>query len=426
MNLPRSLGLWLLLTCAFALPALAQPSVGASGRVLGRSGGSSAADDALRRIVELQDGHTDRRDEARILELLRGLGAADFDAVVARLDLEDLFDDFDDRLIGPDHKSALYRLLSKERVADLSITSRARLIDALQEGDTERADERAAVDVFLATRGAPLRELKRAVDLGGDRRDLVQLVHGDIDSSARRRELQRHIAAHSGQTSQVKVLSDIDDTAYASLNDARYPRFTVYPGVRAFLSELDRGPDARPDALGDVGFLSARPDLIEDATHLQLELMGFAEGPLLEGSLEGVASHEAMADEKLAQFRRYRALYPEYGFVFVGDSGQGDAVFARAALGEGLDLALIHDVKGLDARSRAALAGAGVYVFDTYLGAAARAYERQRISRAGLVRVASAALRELRQIDFASDAQRDARWAELRADWSRAAQLLIR
>ena len=416
----------LFLTCALAVPALAQPRTGASGRLLGRSGVNAKVSDTLRKIERLLSGHTDRNDEARILALLRGLSAADYDAVVARLDLEEVLEDFDDRVIGPDHLSALYQLLSKDRVADLSIATRAKVIEELQDGDTDRADERAVVDIFLATRGAALRDLKRQVDLGGDHRDLLQLVHADLDSRSRRRELLRHFAAHSGQTSQVKVLSDIDDTAYSSLNDARYPRFTVYPGARAFLAELDRGPAAQPDALGDVGFLSARPDLIEDATHLQLKLLGFAEGPLLEGSLEGVASHDAMAEEKLAQFRRYRALYPEYGFVFVGDSGQGDADFARAARAEGLDLGLIHDVKGLDAPARAALAQAGVYVFDTYLGAAALAYERQRISRAGLVRVAYATLRELRAIEFDSSAQRSARMAELRADWSRAAQLLTR
>lgn len=425
MDLRRTFGP-LLLACALAAPALAQPRVGASGRLLGRAGVSANADDALRRIEALQSGHTDRDDEARILALLRGLSAADFDAVVARLDLEDLLEDFDDRLIGPDHKSALYRLLSEDRVGDLSVPTRALLIDALQDDDTDRADERAIVDVFLATRGEALRDLKRQVDLGGDHRDLLQLVHADIDSRSRRRELLAHFASKSGRTAQVKVLSDIDDTAYSSLNDARYPRFTVYPGAQVFLAELDRGPGAQPDALGDVGFLSARPDLIEDATHLQLKLMGFAEGPLLEGSLEGVASHDAMAAEKLTQFRRYRALYPEYGFVFVGDSGQGDADFALSARQEGLDLGLIHDVKGLDAPARARLAQGGVHVFDTYLGAAALAFERQRISRAGLARVAYATLRELRAVEFDSPAQRDARWAELRADWSRAARLLTR
>ena len=37
----------------------------------------------------------------------------------------------------------------------------------------------------------------------------------------------------------VKVLSDIDDTIFCALHDRRYPRRSVYPGVRAFLDAVD-------------------------------------------------------------------------------------------------------------------------------------------------------------------------------------------
>ena len=57
-------------------------------------------------------------------------------------------------------------------------------------------------------------------------------------------------------------------------------------------------------------------------------------------------------------------LFPELSSVFIGDSGQGDAIFgARAAAANGdIRAVFIHDVTGLDVTECAAFAGKGVRV----------------------------------------------------------------
>ncbi len=63
-----------------------------------------------------------------------------------------------------------------------------------------------------------------------------------------------------------------------------------------------------------------------------------------------LVSHESMADKKLANMNLYMRLFPEYQYVWVGDSGQGDVIVAKALVASfqarGLQppLVFIHDV----------------------------------------------------------------------------------
>src|SRR5690606_3620689 len=141
------------------------------------------------------------------------------------------------------------------RVGELSVESKARFVQALQHGPTGSVDEKAITNVFLSTRGEQLSQLKNAIDLGGDHRDLQQLVFHDLDSKELRSSLLAHFkTAAAPESDKVKVHSDIDDTFYANLKDDRYPKKTVYPGVRALYAELDKGPGATPDRTGDLMF----------------------------------------------------------------------------------------------------------------------------------------------------------------------------
>jgi hypothetical protein len=388
----------------------------------------------LRKLDEIRQrmaSHTDRRDERRILEILAGSTAAELDELLVLLDLPALLGDVDDRLLGPDNRAALLELLTAERLGDLGVPARAALASALQRGRTGRRDEQALRRLWLGTRGADVTRLKNALDGRGRYHDLHQLFYHDIDDGDLREELLAHIAAEAVPTGEVKILSDIDDTFYANWKDARYPKKTVYPGVLQFYAELDRGPGPEPGPAGDLTFVTARPGhrlgLVEDATLRALAARGQLAATVLAGSFTRLIGNRAIAEKKLENFLEYRRLYPEYGFVFVGDSGQGDIHFGQRMLElapASVRAIFIHDVVATPERARQELAVSGVHLFDTYLGAAAVALERALLGPEGAARVAEAALEAFAAIPFPSRDGREPRRLEMTRDLARLNELL--
>lgn len=387
---------------------------------------SSPRADTIRTLLK---GHCDRAEEAQILALLGEAAAAELDEVLRSIDVRALFTGVDDRVFGPDHRTALRALLSQTRLGDLTVASRAAICRALQVGRTGDADEQAIVRILLETRGAELTKLKNALNEAGDHRDLQKLVWTDIDDAQRRHTLLAHFTREALPTGEVKVLSDIDDTLYENWKDTRYPPKTVYPGVVQFYAELDAGP-REEGRLGDLTFVSARPTdplgAIEALTFRTLREHGITVAAVLTGSVSSARSNEAIAAKKLENFLQYQALFPEYGFVFVGDSGQGDVMFGvqmRERAPDAVKAVFINDVVATPAARREELAAKGVYLVDTYVGAAAKAFELGLISRPGLVRVGKAAEEKLRAIAFTDEAQKRARRDELTRDLEHAAKV---
>ncbi len=340
-----------------------------------------------------------------IVRLLEQVPAPQLGEVLAAIDVEKLFGLFWWRL-APGTYDRLLTLLCVERVEALDVPVRAQLVTALQAGRTRGRDERAIRDLFLATRGAALTELKNRVDAGGDYRDLQQLIHHDLDNPQIQSAILQHIAEHSGpDTGELKVLSDVDDTLYSSgftKNDPRYPSGTVYPGVVELYVALAGSPT---QGQTNLGFLTARPwersGGVEHYTQKSLKKKGVPEHVVLSGDIRDL-SHRAMADKKLENFEQYRALFPEYGFVFIGDSGQGDALL-------GGDLMRLPEipVKAVfihwlspDTRPTAEDEALGVCFVDSYLGAAIKAHEMGLIDDGGRAAVASAVRGRLSE-DFA-------------------------
>ncbi|MEW5738944.1 MAG: phosphatase domain-containing protein [Myxococcota bacterium] len=375
--------------------------------------------DAISRLVSSR--HVDRAEEGRILDILKSASPRELNYLVTKLDLHELVEAMDDRLVGPDNRTAFFQLLTKDRVGDLSVAARVALINGLQRGSTDGQEEAAIRDVFLATKGADLTALKNGID-AGDYRDLQQLVFHDLDDAGVQKAILDHLQAQAVPSGEAKVLSDIDDTFYVNLKDKRYPAKTVYPGVRAFYAELDRGPGAEAGRAGDLAFVTARPNdrfgAVETMTKKMLEEKG-VEATVLSGDLLSNLSHEQIAEKKLENFRQYRQLYPEYGFSFLGDSGQGDVLFGLKMLKDAPGLVkgiFINDVVATPPAKRAELAAQGVHLTDTYVGAATEAFKLGLISREGLGRVVAAAKRDFEAIPFDDDAQRAARRAELDRD----------
>ncbi|WP_224360496.1 phosphatase domain-containing protein [Hyalangium versicolor] len=388
----------------------------------------SPVDAQLSQLRGWMRGHTDRGEEKQILDLLHSASPGEFNQVLSRMsrdELHGLMGDMDNHLFGPQNHDALLALFSKDRLGDLSIDNRARVIDALQYHRTGSKAEEAVRDIFLGTQGSALTALKNAVDGGGDYHDLQQLVFHDIDNAGIRSQLLDHFRQQAQATGQVKVLSDIDDTFYANLKDDRYPGKTVYPGVKAFYSELDKGAGASPDREGDLTFLSARPydraGLAEGLTRAMLDENGLKNATVLSGDFLHLIGNSNIAEKKFDNWQQYRQLFPEYKSVFIGDSGQGDAIFGAKAVGTApsdMKAVFIHNVTNMSADERKAMAQKGVFVFDTYVGAATEAFRRGLITREGLERVAASASREFDAVPFTSFELHAARKAELDRDLS--------
>ena len=275
-------------------------------------------------------------------------------------------------------------------------------ISNLQAGRTGTKDEVRIRNLLLSQRGAALTELKRLLDAGGDYRNTLQLIESDIDDHAVRIEIIAHLASAVSRSVPApwKLLTDIDDTILSSLHDKRFKKGVVYPGVRAFQAELDAG-HAPGRRRGDLVLLSARPEdrlgFMEDRTLRHLRASGIDQATLLPGEWTGLVNHEAMARVKLARFRAFAAINPEFDFVFTGDNGQGDALLAEALQKEPGDRVrgtFIHVVTAFDPGERERFEAAGVRFFETWVGAARLAEEAGLIDEDAVQRVVRAAEQE--------------------------------
>ncbi|MGC4108181.1 MAG: DUF2183 domain-containing protein [Thermomicrobiales bacterium] len=374
----------------------------------------TSADIQIDRIEALLSGLTLAGDEREIVSILRDAEPDDLNEILSRLDLERLFTKVDDHLIGADNFTALIHLLMA-RVPRLHLGVKARIVNALQLGRTKRVEEELVHAIFLDTLGGELSDLKNAIDRSSTHHDMEKLIFSDIDAPDLREEMLAHIAreAETIAPRTWKVLSDIDDTVFARLHDHRYPGKTVYPGVLAFYDELDRGPGMVPDETGDFTFVTARPTafggFIEGQTRQALTRAGLEPSAILTGSFFALTSHARMAGRKLEMFSRYREIFPEYDFIFIGDNGQGDADFGRRMLAMApneVAAVFIHDVTGAEHRATTTWVEDGLIYFDTYIGAAIEAWRKGLITREGVNRVAEAAQEALETIPFRSEQDR--------------------
>lgn len=347
----------------------------------------------------------------------------------------------DHRVARQFNRTKLLNLLAKERINELSVPSKALLLDALQKLKlTAHAQSEAFVkNIIFSTKTDELSELKCITDSKGDINSMHKLVYMDIRNAVTKADILNYIAAQAeiqaahakigsraakrrGKFAWRKILSDVDDTLSCSGGswpagmDTSYPKKAIYPGVMAFYRELDLGingdeewDDAR---IGNLVFLSARPHVYKDVSenvtyvkfkHLQ-EDRGLHTSPsLLAGSLDTGSQFmirgdsEPLARKKFDNFKEYLTLYPEFTFIFIGDNGQGDVRTAELVLGDSkykhnLQRVYVHEVQDLektyikDARYRSRQNDHICY-FNTYVDAAIDAFSHKLIRLAGLRRI---------------------------------------
>eukprot|EP00475_Leptophrys_vorax_P042312 TRINITY_DN7980_c0_g1_i5.p2 TRINITY_DN7980_c0_g1~~TRINITY_DN7980_c0_g1_i5.p2 ORF type:complete len:473 (-),score=135.04 TRINITY_DN7980_c0_g1_i5:2108-3526(-) len=288
--------------------------------------------------------------ERRIIDQFSTMSKRNLNRVIVGINLAVLIKDMRDHIIGknpPKHKTELLQVLTYQRIKEVTLVGKAAIIDALQKIGFSAIpnSEQFAFQVVSNTFGVDLTNLKKLVDLGGGTHNFSRLVYQDVQSKDIRAQLLTHLQqeaergckeySHGAETGEffLKVISDIDDTLYCQLLDKRWPSRTFYPGVRKFYEELDKGIDEK-GTVGDLVFLTARPHGykggIEQLTHDMLGHSNLHTKPVI---LAGTFSHffvtKDMAAKKYQNFEMYASVYPEYMFVFIGDSGQGDVAFGK-------------------------------------------------------------------------------------------------
>lgn len=346
--------------------------------------------------------------------------------------------------------------------AELSLADKIEAFKRLAAtGWTSDRDELRMERLLCSVAREDLSVFKYALEYDGDYKDLEEYLCHDIDSEGCRARVIEHLRT-APREDGVKVLSDVDDTMYANLIDERYPRRTpkkaFYPGILEFYDALKREPftlegipvttlSARPNPVagiseeGSLGKLVEYSDRRLRPSALSGELCSSTIGTLqtfvrakLGSIVENIphGKEDEIGVVKFENFANFAAVYPEYRYVFVGDSGQADALTAQLLLTTGLAegssrviTTFVHDLRQFDEDERSVSpafrglradliiertspTGRGVIVFRNYIEAAIIAYMHSEslgnlITADSLARITRAALRQFQAIDFQAE-----------------------
>ncbi|RHY39370.1 hypothetical protein DYB30_002750 [Aphanomyces astaci] len=377
------------------------------------------------------NGEQVKGQEQRVLDILTKAEKTELNYILGHIQLALLFYKVKDPC-----RTHICQLLCETRVMELTVNSRAIVLDALMlmKLTAHAKGELWAKNILLRTTGDDLSIVHSimitswymlrcnivAVLNHIQRQAKFQLAHMQIST--------KNIGGKRKQLEWRKVLSDVDDTLESSGGmwpaggDQSYPRHTVYPGVITFYRELDLGPNNMAASsstwedgrLGNLTFISARPhvykDLSEKKSIKKFDRLHSTRGlhclpSMLAGSVASGTAFvvkgdlEPMALKKFDNFREYYAIYPEYKHIFIGDNGQGDVRAAQLIAdtygSSVLEAGYFHLVQPLESThgftDKDTYKRQNIFFFDTYVGAAVQAYRLHQISKRGLQQVAEEA-----------------------------------
>lgn len=338
------------------------------------------------------------------------------------------------------------------RNAELSLADKIEAVRQLGGGATSSSEDLRIAQIFLSVDPKKMSLFKFILEYDGDYKDVAEYLFDDIDDCEVRGDVLAHLQ-RTKKTDGIKVLSDVDDTMYANLIEKRYPKKTVYPGVLEFYGALKHEPFELKKT--PLTTLSARPN--SSGGHMEKwsleKLMQIEGGKLCPSALSGElfssaggtletfyraylafdtwkeiphGQEDKIGEVKFENFITFSKCYPEYRYVFVGDSGQADALTAQKmmteASGDGVIATFIHDLRQDETDEKSVSStfkeldndiivtqksnsGRGVIVFRNYIQAAAIAYKHSAtldglITADELVNITQAALNQFQLIKF--------------------------
>ncbi|KUF89872.1 RNA polymerase-associated protein RTF1 [Phytophthora nicotianae] len=88
----------------------------------------------------------------------------------------------------------------------------------------------------------------------------------------------------------------------------------------------------KPKDVQRVAFLTARPEFLRKRSLQELRACGFQHFTLLMGRFANMWGSQRIASGKLRNFVRFKRVFAEHRFVFVGDNGQGDIDLGKELL----------------------------------------------------------------------------------------------
>ncbi|TMW56263.1 hypothetical protein Poli38472_008911 [Pythium oligandrum] len=353
------------------------------------------------------------------------------------------------RLVNTDVKAQHFAQHCRQdvRLEDLPPATISLIIVCLQRYAKFDAVAECLKHCFEAKRGAECLALKTEVER---HLCLYRLLYHYLQSSTARVAILKHFEREAEElkaspefTAPVKLLCDIDDTMLSVLFDTRYPELTVYPGVHQFVHEINSSTSTEHEGSAlnrlfrgpRIAFLTARPELLRRRSMRELRTCGFFHYSLLMGRLSNaVLGPERIAAGKLEGFSRYRRVFPEFRFIFVGDNGQGDIDLGKEMLRHpdlyGVSAVLIHDVvrnheRRPDIRSDTLAITPyrwneciehGIHSFRTYISAIFHLYTLSMVDAGAVMRVITKTTTAYSSITFDSEGQREKLAREIAAD----------
>lgn len=204
-----------------------------------------------------------------------------------------------------------------------------------------------------------------------DGKKLLQLKKNIIDitntiyslSDDMKNKVLEHIRNISEKTDKIHILTDIDDTIYPSRyggSDLSFTHHTVYPGVFSFYKYVVSTDfvtllTARPkslytDTCDKISKEIGRPVDILNGRFKDINLgvgVDFVKRllyPLISSKssypssidhltglepIKWYSNYKNIANTKFESIIKYSSIYPEFNFIFIGDSGQGDLICAH-------------------------------------------------------------------------------------------------
>ena len=303
---------------------------------------------------------------------------------------------------------------------DLAFESFALIETLLAESSSSQNhdNEESIADIFCSREGASLTGLKELIDSQSTAcSGLYDLIFHKITSESLRIKILRHFKHEAKKIKRegFKLISDIDDTLFSSVDDLRYSGSNLYPGVFAFHHEV---------AQNSV-FVTARPYFWYHKTKKTLDHRSFKQRVVITGRLSSsIMGNRTMAMQKCRQIVNYAKIYPEFNLIWVGDNGRGDQITGKKLLKdypENVVVVLIHDLHFSKQEVKTQIRDeSGIILFDTYLGAACDLYKKKILTKEKLCFIYEQFMRDLQTIHLKSQYQqkmesiilRDVRLAE--------------